>query len=687
MSTGLSATMRPMPQKPIPAEADKWRELTVPQRKEHFLAKMRGGARRSEIERAVMISDSTVDHWLRKDDEFRKEYEKARDLGRASRRQVENIDNTYDPDEWTDAEIPPINEFVWDYIGRPTPWHLDLVTRAWEDKTNRIVICLLPPGAGKDTRAGDIVLRETMDRSKKIAWVMESSQFSQRRLARLEGYYWDERAYVQPKGPDTQQPTKRVWEEFGPFKWHKEMVYPDGTKVAQPKWTQNELYFLGRENEADPNLWATGIGGAMYGARIDIAVLSDIFTEDNQNSPTQREQQIGWIIGTFLSRLDDRGRALFLGTRVAEWDNWARLIEELVGSMPVLHADEFVTKYANGVCVIQMPAIQTDDEGNERSYWEDRFSLRTYLEAPDGTQGPYVDELSDEELLEYGKKGFARIEGLYGIRGDSPAKIKWFNTAYQQNPPSGEEGEFPLALLDSCDDYERSYGMVKPGSTLVLGIDPARTGGAAWVLWEWDGETISVVDYYFGTNIGVTGLREKLLVDPILHYRPRYAIYESNRETSVLEHPEVQEAVRGARTELKGVPTHSMNRGVGELRVAAMAFDMGTGLIKWPAATQEDRKRSDTIKEQFLNWDQRERLRRVDSQIRQHIPDDIAMAAWVGWVKVKQLAQAGGRASQLPRRKVSRSIARSWGYSGIITEEKVRHEVPTDLLSLYYGKG
>jgi len=274
------------------------------------------------------------------------------------------------------------------------------------------------------------------------------------------------------------------------------------------------------------------------------------------------------------------------------------------------------------------------------------------------------------------------VDGLYGIRGDSEDKLRWFATAYQQAPPSGVGGEFPLSLLDRCDDFAYSYGMWVPGSTLVLGIDPARTGGAAWVLWGWDGETMRVVDWFFGVNIGVTGLREKLLVDPISRYQPRYAIYESNRETSVLEHPQVVEVTQMARTELKGVPTTHMNRGIGELRVASMSLDMGSALIRFPAANAEDRKRSDTLKEHFLNWDQRERMRKVDSQVRQHIPDDLAMAAWVGWVKLKQII--GIKREALPTRRVAASVARSWGYSPVVDDANVRASVPTDLIGLYY---
>lgn len=655
-------------------------------RQRELLSLLRAGTRVEEGCRQIGIAPATFRSWKYKDSKFASEAAQAKAIGQRAREQVALMDKVFDPDEWAEPQVPPFRTFRTEFIGRPTPAHQEPLIEAWEDKTNRIVIYLASPSSGKDTTAGDIVLHELVDRWKRVAWVMESANFSTRRLSRLEGYLWDERTYVMPpKTPGAVAPTRMLFREFGPFKWEKGMVYPDGTKIPQPKWTQNELYFLGRDNEADPNLWATGIEGAMYGARIDRAVLSDIFTEENQQSPARRDAQIGWLVGTFLSRLDDKGRALFLGTRVAEWDNWARLIEELVGQSPVLWEDQFTTKYANGVAVVVVPAIQQDADGADVSYWPERFPLRTRLVKGDVSR--FLDELSEDEHRLLARQGFEMVSGLYDMRGDSPAKVRWFNTAYQQSPPSSEEGEFPLALLNRCDDYERSYGQHKPGSTLVLGIDPAHRGGAAWVLWEWNGETLMVVDWFFGTNIGVTGLRERLLVDPISRYAPRYAIYESNRETSVLEHPEVMNAARVYRTEIKGVPTHAFNRGVGELRVAAMSSDMANGMIRFPAATQEDRRRSDQLKEQFLNWDARERMRKTDSQMRLHIPDDLAMAAWVGWVKMKQLV-GQGRERNLPKRLVAPSVARSWGYAPILGgKSSGRSQMPTDLVGLYYGKG
>jgi len=319
----------------------------------------------NEALRITNIPKGTWDRWKADEDRFRVQADEALAIGKTARKNSKTKpEDVYDPAQMF-KPLPGIVEFRWEYKGFPTwPHHQPIVT-AWEDLTNHTVIVLGPTGMGKDSIAGDIVQLESLPRTKQIAWIMESGPMSERRLGRLERFYWDPRVYdLKPDGPNTQQPTATIMDDFGIYKWRPELRYPNGDKVEQPRWTRNELYFLGRPAEADPNIWATGVTGAIYGSRMDIAVLSDIFTAENQMSPAEREKQWSWIHGTLLSRLDEAGRALFLGTRVAEWDNWGRLIDRLVGTSPVLYQDEFTTKYANGVAVIIVPAVQTDSMGN-----------------------------------------------------------------------------------------------------------------------------------------------------------------------------------------------------------------------------------------------------------------------------------------------------------------------------------
>ena len=615
------------------------------------------GGRIAQALHLAGVNGSTHRNWT-SDPAYKLRVEEAKRVNKSRARAAAEIETVFDP--YAPQRRPPtLTEGRMLYIGRPVLPHQQPIFRAWEDRTNLSVIVLGPPGSGKDTTAGDIVLLEAaFDRNKRVAWIMESAEFSIRRLGeRISPYLVDKRIYdLTPPGPGCRKPTRSLIEDFGPFAWRTGMRYPGGDRIPAPTWTKHSMYFLGRDSEADPNLWATGIGGALYGSRIDTAVTSDIFTPENQGSPVVRADQMGWLFGTFFSRLDEGGRFLHLGTRVGPNDNNVELLRRLIGEAEIVEQDGYYTKYANGVAVVVFPAIQMDDEGNEISYWPERFPLDSKLILPDGTEF-LADELSMARQKVLAKEGAHRIRGLREIRTRDPAM---FETVYQQNPPSSEAGEFTPELLDFCDDPERTMGVSLPGRPLILGVDPARTGGAAWVLWEWDQDrrVATVVDLFYGEKLGLGGIRERLLVDPITRFWPRYTAYEYNHDASVLEHPEVISAVNATRTELVRHFTAS-NRIEGEVRVAAMSFDMREGRIRFPAAKPQDRLRMGLLKQHALNWDARS-VAAGRPAAHRSAPDDLWMAAWVGWVTIRQRLDREIRPATVEAGQVPSITRRRW---------------------------
>ena len=109
--------------------------------------------------------------------------------------------------------------------------------------------------------------------------------------------------------------------------------------------------------------------------------------------------------------------------------------------------------------------------------------------------------------------------------------------------------------------------------------------------------------------------------------------------------------------------------------------------------TAEDRRKIDLVKTHFKSWDRRELGVRTRSGTGGHAPDDIAMAAWVGFVKALALLQrsSGGRAKQampVPRKvqeKFDRMAERSRERKYVNKRE--RHEQPNmrELLNLVIG--
>lgn len=537
-------------------------------------------------------------------------------------------------------KVPAFREFRREYLGRPVAKHQEHLVEAWEDKTNRVVIMLGPPGMGKDTTAGDFLLQETAeDRNRRLAWMMESEDFSKRRTKnRLAPYLYNKAVYRHaPDGPDCTKPTRSLIDDYGPFKWEKGMRWEDGSDVERPTWNANEIYYINYgAPEADPNIWATGVDGSVYGSRIDTLYLSDPFTRENQ-SGSQPPKQRSFIAGTLRTRLDERGRLMVLGTRVRIGDNYEWMLDYFINDARIVYQspDGQYTKYANGTATIIVPAIQFDAEGNEVSYWPDRFPLENALELADGTRIP-ESSVTEEEWDAYARQiGTEFIGGLLEMRKADP---ELFETIYQQNPPISEGGEFTDTVLDHCDDPSRSYGVYRPGELLFLSVDPARTAGAAYTVLAFDPltETITVIDQFYGEKLGVLGIQDRLIMEPARQYLPRAMIYEINQQSAVLELDEIRNGLKSLAIDVVRHTTHQYNRNEGDHRVAAMVYEMRDGLIKFPAATQADRDRSRLLKQHFHNWDNRQMAKSRKQSVRNFGPDDLVMAFWIGWFHIRR---------------------------------------------------
>ena len=646
------------------------------------------------------IGVDVFDKWRRRDPVFMQVYNelsltkkaqivRQRQAGKSQYGLV--FDDTKDvPDKGT------FTEWRRKYIGRPVSPHQEELVEAYEDRSNLVIFSLLPPGAGKDTTAGDFLLYEVCDdRDHRSAWVMRGESFARRRVAeRIDPYLTDERTYRNaPPGPDCTIPEASLISDYGPFKFKKGMIDGAGEKCEPTTWTKQEIYFLKTgAPEADPNLWATGMEGQMYGSRIDTLIMSDVFDRENQLTVTKRESQYAWVMGTALSRLDESGRLIILGTRCLPGDNYERLINSMVGEAAVVYQGRHYTKYANGVAVVIMPAIEFDDEGEEMSYWPERFPMNSQYELPDGSR---VNAAAADEVAladEYG----GRVKRIRGLREIRERDRDLFDTMYQQKPPDQVTGDFTDATLNAADDESRTIGVYRPNELIVIGADPARAAGAAWVAWGVDRDkgTVTLIDFFYGEKLGIGGLKSKLVIQPISLYDPVWYCYETNREAAVVDDPEIQRVFTDFSVNLHRHHTHTGNRGSTSIGVPSLSFYMRSRVIRWPAMTANDRDRMMLVKDHFKTWDRKEALNLSRAALKGH-PDDIAMAAWVGFVKAVQLLErrSGGRAKQaMP---VPRAVMDKWDRMQQRYQEKKyidqreRGAAPSmrDLISLVIGNG
>lgn len=614
---------------------------------------------------------STFERWRANDQSFRTIYEEAAKTKQAYlRRNRTQGKDAYGLLYDHLKPLPPkgtFAEFRRHYLGRPVSAHQLEFIEAYEDESNLVIFNLGPPGSGKDTTAGDLLLYELPDnRDLRCAWIMRGEQFAARRVKqRLDPYLTDTKRYLHaPDGPDTTVPAANLIEDYGPFKYRQGMVDAGGKKLEATTWNGNEIYFLTvGAPEADPNLWATGVGGQLYGARVDRMVMSDIFDRENQRSVTMREDQFSWIMGTVKSRLDTKGRLIFLGTRCLPGDNYERLMDAMIGDAAVVYQGRHYTKYANGVATVIIPAIEVDEFGEEQSFWPEAFPLDNQFELPDGSwipdPGGVASETVYRTLVADGTR-VTRVRGLRALRAEAPAL---FDTMYQQRPPAEITGDFTDPILDAADDPERTLGRYRPRELLVVGVDPARSAGAAWVTWGVDREagTVTLIDFFYGENLGIRGIKNQLVVKPVTAYEPVWFCYEVNMEGAILEDPEIRRVFDDFGVNVYAHRTHHGNRRSTTIGVPAMSFYMRSAVIRWPTMTAADRGRMAVVKEHFKTWDRKDAL--TGTGVSRHLkgfPDDIAMAAWIGFTKALELlnkARPGAAPKAMP---VPRQIRDRW---------------------------
>ena len=557
-----------------------------------------------------------------------------------------------------------LEDFRMAYFGRPTPIHQQAWVKALEDPTNLYVFIFAPPGSGKDTTAGDYVCWEVGPDTtgKRVAWFMESQDFSRRRLGRLARYLTDPKVYDHKpvRTPDGTKPTRSLIDDYGPFRWEQGMVHSDGSKVERPTWTKDTMYFVQvQAPEQDPNLWATGIGGATYGSRIDVCVCSDIFTVENQASPTERSKQLDWVKGTLDTRLDESGRLIIIGTMLPTENNYEKLLEAYTQSARVVHEETIgpsvYTKYSNGVAVVITKAITTDpNTGEESSYWPERFPLDSEFRSKGKRYR--VADLTDEQAAELAGKGATRR--LRGLKDRQAIDGRMFKAMFQQERDMDVGGDFTEETLESAQQPARTFGVAYPREMVVVGVDPALRYGAAWVALAVNAKekTVTLVDFFYGDHLGVTGIKDRLILEPLAKWNPTWLCYETNRESAILEDTLITDAIRTSGVSVFKHHT-GRERSDASTGVGTIAHYMRSGQFQIPYQTAADRARFEILANHFKAWDAG--VTRSKPGRSGHNPDDLAMATWIAWLKARPMIekdqpQTHGMRSYVPERLLRR---------------------------------
>ena len=131
-------------------------------------------------------------------------------------------------------------------------------------------------------------------------------------------------------------------------------------KHSKYKWDSREINVAGRTRKGkEASLMCIGLGGGLTGLHFDLIIGDDLVDEENARTKHQRDTCFTWFYKTMYPTLEPDGRLYLIGTRYHPDDLYGRLEKE---------------EFRNRVNVI--PAIRKTEEGEECSFWPERFPLK-----------------------------------------------------------------------------------------------------------------------------------------------------------------------------------------------------------------------------------------------------------------------------------------------------------------------
>lgn len=248
-------------------------------------------------------------------------------------------------------------------------------------------------------------------------------------------------------------------------------VFPS-VKPDPKKWSEPEWRLKGNSGGAHANFIAGGIDSPPLGGRGDLIVLDDVGDEENMRTPGQREKvrhTLNYTIRPMFVPEGDKippDACIVLPRGAAKTTIVQGFIEWSIGraslGYPVSHRKIMAaTRWAwddavawaeeQGFQMLVRKAIVTDEDGNEESYWPERFTIDYLREErrkdPRSFAQQYQNEVAPEEGLIFERWWLQRRFDLL-----PPALLRWesWDLASSANRKSDYSVGLAFIIAASC---------------------------------------------------------------------------------------------------------------------------------------------------------------------------------------------------------------------------------------------
>jgi hypothetical protein len=394
---------------------------------------------------------------------------------------------------------------------------------------------------------------------------------------------------------------------------------PGGWREDADSWKANAITLSRTSTEKDPTVQALGIGGQVYGARASLIILDDCVTGANAH---EWAKQLEWIQKEVVTRLDDEGVLLIVGTRFSATD----LYREIRNPKHWSNGKSPFTYFS-------MPAVLETAEDPK-----DWVTLWAKTDLKSGTKKePDADGL------------YTKWDGpaLYRRRGEVTPST--WALVYQQQDIQ-EDSIFKPSCVQASTNGMRRTGPVNnklPGHPkdgdfyLIMGIDPAMTGKTAAVMLAYDRRTHMryVLDVYNMVDPSPQKVRA-LMEDWVNKYHPQEMRVEINaHQKAYALDEELNQWLTNRGIQFRSHFT-GKNKWDVDFGVASMAALFGSerdgkhqddNLIELPSS--EGNEHVKALVNQLLTW---------SPGVKKSQATDCVMALWFCEIRVKELIQQSG---------------------------------------------
>lgn len=278
------------------------KKLTTAQAKEMYISLLAQGHSQASILRTIGREKSSYFDWRKKDEPFRLRVDGIRDFKRTGER----------------VPVPDFPEFCEQYLNMPLFTHqlqwFDLLegrdprdlhpSQTYERGDRNFLLVNCPPEHAKTftLSISYATWRICKDPNVRILFVSKTQEMAKQMMYAV-------------KNRLTHPQYMKLQLDFGP---------PGGWKEDSDVWAADKVYLgSARDGEQkDPTLQARGIGGQIYGMRLDLVFVDDAVVLSNAH---EYEKQIRWIQQEVLTRGGPGAKLLVIGTRVDPIDLYSEL--------------------------------------------------------------------------------------------------------------------------------------------------------------------------------------------------------------------------------------------------------------------------------------------------------------------------------------------------------------------------